>query len=206
MKFIEIARFLNISEEVVRSLAKRRAIPGRLCGTEWQSSLQEIENWYIGLSGREWSALVGNGRVEPLVARVAFENAIALDKLLAALNSWEQQGRITIVSTNLKSSVNPKIVVRLVEAVDRGQKVVELLKKSEYNGIGQRTCHQIELAGNCERTLGTKSIIVVLLNNKTIQFTIEDDMAEILQRDREIIRFYLACYLERLSIELHGEQ
>lgn len=202
MKFHEIARFLNISETVARSLGKQGILPGRPCADGWETTLDEIERWYVKLNGKEWADLVADGQVDPLIAEVDLKGEVTTEALLTVLRSWEQKGIVKIISYNLESVANPEVVLTLSEAAEEARRGIESL---QHTALIESMCSQIELTYQCENIIGEHSVFVTLSKQKTLRFSIEDDMADLPQREREIIRFYLASYALRLSTELRGE-
>lgn len=202
MKFREIARFLNISETVARSLGKQRILPGSPCADGWETTLDEIERWYVNLSGKEWANLVADGQVDPLIVEVDLEGEVTTEALLTALRSWEQKGMVKIISHNLEPPANPEVVLTLCEAAEKGRKGIESL---EHTALIESVRSQIELTYRCENIIGKNPVLVTLSKQKILKLGIEDAMAELPQREREIIRFHLASYALRLSTELRGE-
>ena len=202
MKFHEIATFLNIPEAVVRSLSKRKIIPGRPCSDGWQTTLDEIERWYVKLSGKEWAALVANGQVDPLMAEVDLECEVTTGLLLAVLRSWERKEIVKIISHNLEADAIPEVAVTLCEVAEEGRKGIQSL---EQTGLKKWSRSQLQLVYRCQKIIGKNPVLVSLPKKRVLRFSIEDAMAEMPQREREIIRFHLSSYALRLSTELRGK-
>lgn len=199
MRFCEIAKFLNIPETVARSLGKQGILPGQPCAEGWETTLDEIERWYVRLSGKEWANLVADGQIDPLTAEIDLEGEATGEGLLTILRSWEQKGVAKIMCHDIGLGGNPEVVLTLYEAAEEGRKGIESL---QHTTLIESVRSQIELACKCEKTLGENPVVLTLLNKRTLKLRIEDDMADLPQRDREIIRFYLASYALRLSAEL----
>jgi len=202
MKFDEIARFLNISEKVARSLGKQGILPGRPCAEGWKATLDEIERWYVKLSGKEWANLVAKGQVDPLTAEADLEGEFTTGALLTVLRSWEQKGIVKIISHNFEPGANPEVILTLCEAAEEGRKGIELLG---HTALIECVRSQIELVYWCKNIIGKNPVLATLSKQKILKLSIEDPMAELPQRKREIIRFHLASYALRLSAELRGE-
>ena len=202
MKFCEIAKFLNISETVVRSLAAQGVFPGRPCTEGWETTLDEIDHWYVRLSGKEWADLIADGQVDPLTAEVDLEGEVTADILHTVLRCWEQKGIVKIISCDLDSTGNPEVALLLYEAAEAAKRDIELL---QHTTLTESMRNQIELACRCETVVGKHPVLITLSKQKILKLSIEDDMADLPQREREIIRFYLASYAFRLSTEFQGE-
>lgn len=205
MKFYDIATFLNISEMVAKSLAKEGSLPGRPCVDGWETTFDEIESWYIGLSGKEWANLVADGQVDPLAAEIDLETQVAADLLLSVLRSWEDKGVVKIMSHSLEPYVPPSVVVTICRAAENGRKGLESLGPPRHTGLRESTRGNIEVVYRCEKTLGENLVVATLSNEKILKLAIEDDIAELPQRDREIMRFLLTSYARQLSRELRGK-
>ena len=202
MKFHEIARFLNISEEVARSLAKQGVLPGQPSAEGWKTTLDELERWYVKISGKEWADLTANGQVDPLTAEVDLEVEVTREALLTVLKSWEEKGIVKIIPHNLEPAADPEVVLMLCKAAEEGRKGIESLQQS---ALSEFVRSQIELVYRCANIIGENPVIVTLTKQKILTFIIEDAMAELPQREREIIRFHLAGYVHQLSTELREE-
>lgn len=203
MKFHEIARFLNVSETVVKSLAKQEILPGRSRADNWETTFEEIEQWYVKLSGKEWAKLVANGEVDPLVGEAYLERKVTKNILLTALRSWEQRGTAKIISHNFELDVSPEVFIMLRGVAKEGKEGIESLKKDET--LTEPVCRDIELTYRCQIIIGENPVLVTIPEQNILRLSIEDTMAELPQREREIIRFYLARYAFRLSAELGGK-
>ena len=202
MKFQEIAKFLNISEMVARSLGKQGVLPGRPCADGWNTTLDELERWYVKISGKEWADLTANGQVDPLTAEVDLESEVAGDALLTVLRSREEQGIVKIISHNLELAADPEVVLMLCEAAEEGREGIESL---QHSALSEFVRSQIEIVYRCQNIIGKNPARVSLEKQRILKIGIENDMAELPQREREIIRFHLAGYVHRLSTELREE-
>lgn len=180
MKFCEIARFLNISETVAKSLGKQCVLPGQACGDEWETTFHEIERWYVGLSGKEWANLVANGQVDPIIAEVDLAREITIGELVTMLKSWEQKGIVKIISYNLENIVTPGVMITLCkEPVYSRKRIAPQKHKVVINAIYSN----LKLVDKCKKILG-KQPVIVTLSKRTILLSINDAMANLLQRER----------------------
>ena len=204
MKFQEIARFLNITEMVAKSLGKQGVLPGRPYADGWNTTLDEIERWYVKLSGKEWADLTAGGKIDPIISEIDLECEVTTEALLTVLRSWEQKGIVNIISHNLglEPSGTPEIVMTLCEAADKGRNGIESL---EHTALIKSVRSQIEIVYRCQNIIGKNPARVSLEKQRILKIGIENDMAELPQREREIIRFNLATYALRLSTELREE-
>lgn len=182
-----------------KSLATRGILPGRQCTDGWETTLEEIENWYAKLSGQEWADLATGGRIDPLITEIVLEGEVPIDRLLAVLRSSEENNKVKIVSHDLEQATTPEIVLFLLEAAETGRKGMESL---EHAMLTESMHRQIELAYKCEEIVGKNPVRVTLSNQKTLILKIENTMAELPQREREIIKFYLTNYALKLSRKL----
>ena len=203
MKFHEIARFLNILEAVVKSLAKQGVLPGRPCADGWETTLEEIERWYIKLTGKEWADMVADGQVDPLAVEVDLGNKVTKNVLLTVLKFWEQRGSVKIISHNLELDVDPEVVIMLRGAAKAGKEGIKSLNKDP--ALTESVRSQIELTCRCQIVIGENPVLVTLSKQKILKIGIENILAEFPQREREIMRFYLGSYALRLLAELQGK-
>jgi len=109
---------------------------------------------------------------------------------------------VKIISHNLEPTANPEVVLTLCEAAEEGRKGIESLERT---ALIESVRSQIELVYRCENIIGKNPVLVTLSKQKILKLSIEDVMAELPQREREIVRFHLASYAFRLSTELQGE-
>jgi hypothetical protein len=202
MKFHEIARFLNISEEIARSLANQEVLPGQPSAEGWKTTLDDLERWYVKISGKEWADLTANRQVDPLTAEVDLESEVAGDALLTVLRSWEEKGIVKIISHNLEPAADPEVILMLCKAAEEGREGIESL---QHSALSEFVRSQIELVYRCENIIGNSPVLVTLSKQEILKLSIEDAMAGLPQQEREIIRFHLAGYVHRLSTELRGE-
>lgn len=203
MKFHEIARFLNISEPVAKSLAKQRIVPGRPLADGWETTSGKIEQWYVKLNGKEWANLVADGQVDPLAGGAYLAKKVTKNILLTALRSWEQRGTVKIISHNLELDVSPEVVIMLRGVAKAGKEGIESLKKDET--LTESVRRDIELTYRCQIIVGENPVLVTIPEQNILRLSIEDAMAELPQREREIIRFYLTSQAFHLLTELQGK-
>lgn len=197
MKYTDIARFLNISEESVRSLGNKKLLPGRASEEGWAVTFEELEKWYIEFTGKEWADLVFNGKIDPLLAEVDLGNKIKRGTLGSVLKSWESKGMLKIISHN--PNVDPEVFVVSLEIAKDIEKEMEKLKNTT---LPKYIRSQIEIAYQSENVIGRTPVVISLQGDNILKLSIENNLTELRQRDREMIRFYLAKYSLQLSDEL----
>lgn len=200
MKYAEIARFLNISEECARVLGERKLIPGRALDKDWEVTFEELEIWYLKFTGKEWADLVSNGKIDPLVAEVDFRNNIGAGELLRVIKSWENKGKVRIVSHNMSQDL--EVFVVLLDIAKGVEENLEILRNTRLSKYVES---QIEIAYQCENVIGRNPVTITVTPDNILKLCIENNMVELPQRDREVIRFYLAKYGFELLKELQRE-
>lgn len=200
MKYAEIARFLNISEECARALGEKKLMPGRTLDEGWEATFEELEIWYVKFTGKEWADLVSDGKIDPLVAEVDFRNNIGTGELLRVIKSWENKGKVKIVSHNI--SQNLEVFVVLLDIAEGVEENLEILRNTRLSKYLES---QIEIAYQCEDVIGRNPVTITLAPDNILKLCIENNMVELPQRDREVIRFYLAKYGLELLEELQRE-
>jgi len=164
--------------------------------------LDEIERWYVKLSGKEWADLVADGQVDPLIAEVDLKCGVPTEVLLNVLRSWDQKGVVKIISHNIKPGSILEVAVVLCETAEEGRKGIKSL---DQTALIKPVRSQIELVYRCEIIIGENPVLVSLSKQGILKLSIEDPMAELPQREREIIRFRLVGCALRLSTEIREE-
>jgi hypothetical protein len=186
----------------VRQLGETGVLPGQPSPDGWETSLVEIERWYIGLSGKEWADLVSNGQVDPLVVEVVLKDEVTEELLLCIFKSWERKGIVKIISHDFEVSENYKIILILCGLDKNIEKEKESLMHESLCGLVKS---YIELAYRCENIVNKNPLFICLSNKRILILGIEDAMEQVSQREREIIRFYLNRYALLLSDKLQEE-
>ena len=197
----DIAEFLGISEETAKDLIQRGLVPGRLSGDEWDTTLSEIEDWYASLNGQDWANLVNNGRVDPLSVYIDTQVSNASDKLVSVLSRWEGIGLIRIIVQSSETDGSAKVVFTLHESVERGRQAIRSLPTGSAGSI-RTVLNRISLTYQCEVELGAQPVIAVLTRNGLLELRTEDDLGEVPQRNREIMRLYLSSYAFRVAADI----
>ena len=199
MKFKEIAKLLNISETVVKSLCDKKVLPGCKCDEGWMATLEEIEHWYVRLSGKEWADLVYGGNVDPIMVEIKLEEVVTKAKLLNTLESLAEKGIIEIISHNFEDGNQYEFSLIFSQAIEKSRKGIKSLGKAK---LMESIVDQIKLAYECEGIIGEHPIFATIVNNEVLRLSLKDKMEELPQRNREIIKFHLSYYALKLYDEL----
>lgn len=202
MKFDEIAKFLNISKRTAMSLGERRVLPGQPSAEGWDASLKEIDLWYVKLSGKQWADLVADGQIDPLAVEVDLEGETTADALLNTLRSWEKKEIVKIISHKLDRTGNPEAVLMLREAIQEGTRGLESLGRV---AIEESLCSQTKVGYRCLKALGENPVLIRVSTRRNLKLSVKDPLAEMPQREREVVSFYLGQYALRLATELRAK-
>lgn len=208
LSYHEIADYLNITEETVRSLARDGSLPGIPSRGRWQSSLDEVENWYVSLSGNDWAELIAGGRLEPIRVDIDVAGGVSSRRLLEVLDNWRKDQIVEIKNRSVDGGDSTCEVV-LTEPYRSGRQGVKNLQQAirETSRSGHHThlrsvMNYLETAFQSEFMLGMQLITVSLSSGGVLTMKTKEDLGELLERDREILRFFLATYATRLAREL----
>ena len=199
MRFPDIAAFLNVPSRIVRSLAKTGKLPGRPLKGGWDTSPQELEKWYVGLSGQQWADLVSEGRVDPLAAEIKVRQSIGTGDLVSVLETWAKMGVIRILSSHVEKGGTVRVLVMLCQARKEAKRGMQSLEKSPWS---ESVREMIAMVYHLHSVIGQEPIEVVLRGQRIVRLAIQDQMAGLPQRDREILRFHLGEYGQRLLTEI----
>lgn len=206
MTWSEISAFLNISEESARLLADRGVLPGSPCEEDgWSTNREELEGWYVNLTGAQWAELVSNGTISPLEGVGEVHERCSLADVLSALESWERREIVEIMPRPEQAGECAGILIRVKEARRRGREYLDSLESSgpyAESSAARSACEDIRLVSQCERIVGDSTVVVRLSQGGKLALRLEDPMTDLPERDREIIRFHLASYARRLASEI----
>lgn len=209
--FKGVADFLNVSETVAKSLADREILPGRSVGGRWEAKPDELEKWYAGLSGQDWANLVSNGKLDPICIQLDLGNGVEAGRLIKVLQQWDKTGVADIIAHRVEPSGKTVAEVKLhepdqVTALSRqfiDTSDVRLPERqSELSKTLQSVRAAISLAAECKLMIASETVIISLSPHGVLQLATQRDFRELPQRDREIIRFYLGPYAQRLAQDL----
>jgi len=201
MKFAEIGEFLNISESTARLLAEGGHLPGEPSEDGWATTPGDVECWYVKLSARQWAELVADGRVSPIEATSEVRPGCSLADVLSLLESWEERHIVQIISRPSRFGEDDRILMMLKHGLENGL----CLPDHEHRSAAEAARRDIETVFQCDRVLGRSEVAVRLSKGRKLSLWIEDKMADLPERDREIIRFRLACYANCLASEVRAQ-
>lgn len=211
--FQDIAKYLNIPEAVAKSLGQQQLLPGCSSGGRWETTLDELENWYVGLNGQEWARITANGQLDSISAEINIGSKISTDKLLSLMRHWHDAGIINIVEKGIKSNGTAVIELTLNELLSKSQEELQNIGKKKIGvtrtGIKYRIPESIRnsliVAFQSVLTLANQMVTVSLNPHGLLRLATQDNLATLPQRDREIIRFFLGSYAERIARDLGKE-
>ena len=206
LSFTEIATFLNISEEKLRTLSDQRVIPGYPSDGGWCTTLEELESWYLRFTGQQWADLTNNGIIEPMSAETNFVDSISLDKLTSALQEWQRSGIAEISEQRFGSKGSIIWKIRIIEKLESNQQHIQDIRvkqgkiqtTSETGRILKSVLDNISIAFEDKLVINKHSLLLSLRSDRVLQLATQDNLGNLLQRDREIIRYFIEAYLNRL--------
>jgi len=204
--FNEIASFLNISEEKVRTLCDQRVIPGSPSEEGWSTTLEELESWYLRFTGQQWADLVNDGTLKPISTETDLEGSIPLDNITSALQKWQGSGIAEISERKFGSKGSIIWKLRIIEDFESNKQHIQdiRLKQGEIQTTSQTGKMLKSVLDNVSITFEDKlvinkhSVLLFLSQDRTLRLATQDNLGHLLQRDREIIRYFLVTYLNRL--------
>ena len=211
--FQEIAEYLNIPEVMAISLGERQLLPGCSRGGRWETTLDELENWYVVLSGEEWARITANGRVNSLSIETDLGSGIPTEKLHSIMQYWHGVGIMDIVERSVKSDGTAVVDLKLNELLSSSQEALNTLRGKKTgatrtglkNKIIESVKNSLLVAFQSELTLANQKVTVSLSPDGLLRLVTQDDLATIPQREREIIKFLLTSYAERIASDLCKE-
>lgn len=211
LSFKEMAEFLNITETTARSLGERGLIPAYPRGGRWEITFDELESWYVGISGKEWARITANGQMDSLSTEIDLGSGIPTERLPGLMRHWHSAGIVDIVKQSAKSDRTAVIELKLNELLTKSQEALETIGRkkigatSPKNKIAKSVKNSLLVAFQSELTLANQKVIVSLSPHGLLRLAVQDNLATLPQRDREIIRYFLASYADRIAHELTGD-
>jgi len=209
--FKGVADFLNVSETVAKSLADRGTLPGHSAGGRWVANQDELGKWYLGFSGQDWAILVSNGKLDPISIQFDLGKIVKAASLIKILQKWNKTGVADIIEHHVEPGGKtvaelklrePKEATGLYRQFTQTDDVRLSERKSEFSKALQSFRTDISIAASCELMMASETIFISLTPNGVLQLDILRDFRELPQRDRELIRFYLGSYGQRLAQDL----
>lgn len=199
MDFADIARFLNVPETAARQLAENGLLPGQPCPDGWNTSFDDLEAWYVRLSGRDWADLVSTGVIDPLLAEARLSAPATSDRLRSRLQLWAKQEIIVLLSLCAMDETSLSASFRLLEPQQRANRCLALLETEQLPDADRE---DIELTCRCEMLLSKQEVALEFSAGHILTCETRDPLEDLPQREREIMRAYLGSYVMRLTAGL----
>jgi len=205
LSYAEIAEFLNISEIKVRSLCDQSILPGSSSDGGWVTTIDEIEKWYIGYTGRQWADIAEDGNLEPIRVEVNLGTTISQQKIASILHNWQDTGIIELLSQNFGSKGSIFYKIRLIEDYENNMKSVQSLRErqaevetvTKTGKLLKSVLENISVTFEDRISISTQPVLLSVSLDGILRLATEEHFGHLLQRDREIIKFFLATYMER---------
>ena len=209
-RFAEIAEFLNITETTARSLGERGLLPGSPNEGRWEITFDELESWYAGISGKEWARITTNGQVDSLSTEIDLGGGIPTERLPELMRHWQTTENVNVVKQSARSDGTAVIEIKLDELLTKSQETLESIGRKEIktagvglkNRIAESVKNYLSVPFQSELTLASQKVKVSLNPNGMLRLITQDNLADLPQRDREIIRYFLATYARRIAHQL----
>lgn len=209
ISFSEIASFLNIAEAKAHILGSKRLLPGYAIEGGWCTTLEEVENWYNRISGQEWANLVNNGVVDTLDAEIQLSDNTSLESIANTLQNWQKFGLVEISEQQFDTEGSITWKMRFTDQLGNTSKHVEdiRIKKNQLQSLTKEEkelksiLENISLTYEAELIIKKQTLFLSLSPSRTLKLKAQDNLFYLLQRDREIIRFFLRDYLGRIIMQ-----
>ena len=206
LSFNEIATFLNINEEKVRTLCDQRVLPGSPSSEGWGTTLEELESWYLQFTGQQWADLVKGGILEPIGAEINLGDSISSEKLTDALQEWQKSGIAEVIEQRFGSKGSLIWKLRIIEKSEINKQHAQDIRlkrgktqtTSEVGKIQKSVLDKISTTLEDKLVINKHLISLYLKSDGTLRLETQDNLGYLLQRDREIIRYFMGTYLSRL--------
>ncbi len=201
-----IATFLNVSEKKVRALCAQRALPGSPSNGGWGTTFEELESWYLRFTGQQWADLTNDGIIEPISVENTLESNISLDKLSNALEDWQRSGIVEISEQRFGSKGSIIWKLSIIENYENNKQQVQDIRlkqdkiktTSETGKIMKSVLDNISTASEKKLAINKLQLLLYLRQDGILQLITQDNLGHLFQRDREIIRYFMATYLKSL--------
>lgn len=214
LSFGDIAIYLNIPETKVRSLCNQTALPGRPSNGGWLTTIDEIEKWYLRITGRQWADLVADGNLEPVSVEANLGANISYERLTSILRHWQETGIAEVLEQSFESKGTIVMKIRLLEDHESNKQNLQSIRRrqaktettTETGKILNSVLGNISVAFEDKLAVTTQPILLSLSPDGLLRLATQEHLGHLLQRDREIIRFFLASYMERLTQQIQRIQ
>jgi dihydroorotate dehydrogenase (NAD+) catalytic subunit len=215
LTFGQIAAFLDVSETKVRWLCRNELLPGRPGNGAWLATMDDIRNWYLRLTARQWANLISDGKLEPV--SVGFDLGFKVSRetrgrLMNILRDWQETGVAEVLGQRFESDGTTTVKMKLTEDPAEARHQLENIRErqaraettSEDGRIPRSVRDDISITFEDELTVAERSVLLSLSPSGLLRLTTEAKLEKILQRDREIVRLLLSSYVDRLARRLRG--
>lgn len=210
LDYSEIGEFLNIPEESARSLCRQGVMPGCANGGRWEigpDELKELEDWYAKLSGQQWADLVADGNVDPIAVVVNLGDNVSRGKVQSALRQWQKAGVADIWKESVRPNGTFAAELRLHLNDEVGKRTGVSLgpnigDSTGYRESARRVKERISVARQGISELAAVTTLLSVSPKGLLRIKTRDSLEELPQIEREVVRFVLASYAERLSNEI----
>ena len=204
LAFEEIGELLGVREETARSLGKRGVLPGCPSGGRWEATLDDIEGWYAQLSGQQWADLVADGRLDAIVVEVDLNRSVSSETVLGILRRWEGKGIADVIKASANSDGAVVADLKLQGTVAQNRKAVAGLSVGDVSPEVTRRRVMIKppVAFQSRLDLATTTTALSVSPKGLLRMGIREDLRELPQREREIVRSFIASYAKRLVSEI----
>lgn len=143
--------------------------------------------------------LVGKGCVDPLCVQVSLSTPLEARCLLAVLESWKKQGHIELTGACVQDPQNLTARIKLLEPAKSAQKCQMSLESQRVTPAVRQS---IEVTCRCEIVLSQQCVDLTFTKGRVLTLMMDNDLADNLERDREIIRTFLADHAAKLAVHL----
>ncbi len=208
LSYQEIAEYLNIEENLAKTLGEKGLLPGFPSRGRLQTIFKDLEDWYASLSGNEWAELTASGKLNPIQVDINVTGNITKNRMTEILENWDRDQIAKIVDRRIESDTSIFELI-LIEPYKRSvQNSENMPRRIEEAGISKNSTYfrsfenHLKTAIQSEFTLGTVLISVSINSRGILTLKTKEDLGELPERDREIIRFFLTTYAKRLSREI----
>jgi hypothetical protein len=206
LSFSQIAKHLNIDIEQAKTLCKNKVLPGFACDGGWCSTFQEIDSWYSNLNGVQWANIVNCGILERLHVETQSDTGISSENLRTVLQIWQQSGIIEILEQQFCSDGSILWKIKFIEEEGTNVKHILDLQSKQLSikattDIGKKytsVLENISMVFRDKLTIAKYDVSLSLSPKGIINLSLQDSFGQLLQKDREIVQYFLAIYLERL--------
>ncbi|MGA2159625.1 MAG: dihydroorotate dehydrogenase [Dehalococcoidia bacterium] len=179
--FQDIANFLEITDEQAMSLAVRGYLPGTQSGGRWESSEDEIGDWYNCLTGQQWADYISGGTLDPLSFSSIIKNRISFKDYINILQNLHDAGKIKI---NKQVMHNDYVVLEL-NFSDFYKSIKRTIPLSARDNIDTYQANIIVM---------NQKILITINTQGKLTLALEDNLGDLPQAERQSIKRILSTF------------